>query len=201
DELLGYAGNGIGTTTTFVSLALARAGHDIEILFVGTPPSEPVQEWQKLYDDASVRVRVVPRRDEHVVPGPFARSRDLEHVLRADTPDGVVVQHLGAPAYTSIRLRRLGLAFEHTSFVVFCHGTRQWITDVSRKVRVLPGAQVVAVLERASVELADAVVSPSAYLVDWMRGEGWELPDQTFVIPHVSRAAATGESPPEPPGL
>jgi hypothetical protein len=54
------------------------------------------------------------------------------------------------------------------------------------------------VLERASVELADAVVSPSAYLVDWMRGQGWELPSQTFVIPHVSRSGATGEPPPPP---
>src|SRR6266545_2987761 len=145
DELLGYAGNGIGTTTTFVSLALARAGHDIEILFVGTAPSGPIEpEWQRLYDDANVRVRVVPRGEENVEPGPFARARDLEQVLRADPPDVVVVQDLGAPAYTSLRFRRLGLAFEQTSFVVFCHGTRQWITDVSRKVRVLPGAHLPA---------------------------------------------------------
>ena len=200
DELLGYAGNGIGTTTTFVSLALARAGHDVEVLFVGTAPSEPIDQWQALYDDAGVRVRVVPRSEENVEPGVFARQRDLERVLRADPPAVVVVQDLGAPAYTSLRLRRLGLAFEHTSFVVFCHGTRQWITDVSRKVRVLPGAQAVTVLERASVELADAVVSPSEYLANWMRGEGWQLPEQTFVIPHVSRSAATGEAPPAPPG-
>jgi glycosyltransferase involved in cell wall biosynthesis len=200
DELLGYAGNGIGTTTTFVSLALARAGHDVEVLFVGAAPSEPIQpEWERLYESAGVRVRVVPRGEETVEPGYFARARDLEQALRADPPDVVVVQDLGAPAYTSLRLRRLGLAFEQTFFVVFCHGTRQWITDVSRKVRVLPGAQAVTVLERASVELADAVVSPSAYLVDWMRGEGWQLPEQTFVIPHVSRAAATGDPPPAPP--
>ena len=50
-------------------------------------------------------------------------------------------------------------------------------------------------LERASVELADAVVSPSAYLVDWMQRQGWKLPAQTFVIPHVSRAGATGTAP------
>src|SRR6266576_3333351 len=51
DELLGYAGNGIGTTTTFVSLALARRGYDVQVLFVGTPPMESVEpEWQRLYD-------------------------------------------------------------------------------------------------------------------------------------------------------
>lgn len=200
DELLGYAGNGIGTTTTFLSLALARRGHDVEVLFAGTPKEGPVEpEWQELYDGAGVRVQQVPRGDEPIEPGYFARARDVERALRQDPPDVVVVQDLGAPAYTALRLRSLGLEFEHTSFVVFCHGTRQWITDVSRKVRVLPGAHAVSVLERASVELADAVVSPSAYLVDWMRSEGWRLPERTQVIHHVSRAGATGESPPPPP--
>jgi glycosyltransferase involved in cell wall biosynthesis len=200
DELLGYAGNGIGTTTTFVSLALARQGHDVEVLFAGPPPSAPAApEWQRLYDSAGVRVREVPPAAERVEPGHFARARAVEAALRADPPDVVVVQDLGAPAYTAICLRSLGLAFEDTLFVAFCHGTRQWITDVNRKVRVLPGAHAVTVLERASIELADVVVSPSAYLVDWMRRAGWRLPERTFVIPHVSRAGATGAPPPAPP--
>ena len=196
DELLGYAGNGIGTTTAFVSLALARVGYDVEVLFAGRARAASGDaQWHRLYDEAGVRVRELPAGDQKVEPPHFARSVDVDAVLRANPPDVVIVQDLGAPAYTALRLRRLGLAFERTFFVVFCHGTRQWITDVSRKARVLPGAHAVSVLERASVELADAVVSPSAYLVDWMRGEGWQLPAQTFVIPHVSRAGATGEPP------
>jgi glycosyltransferase involved in cell wall biosynthesis len=200
DELLGYAGNGIGTTTTFVSLALARMDYDVQVLFAGAGPAgRPEPKWQRLYDEAGVQVRIVPEQNVRVEPRYFARARDVEAALRAEPPDVVVTQDLGAPAYTAIRLRSLGLAFETTSFVVFCHGTRRWITDVSRKVRVLPGAHAVSLLERASVELADAVVSPSSYLVDWMRGDGWELPESTFVIPHVSRAGATGADPPPPP--
>jgi glycosyltransferase involved in cell wall biosynthesis len=202
DELLGYAGNGIGTTTTFVSLALARRGYDVQVLFAGAPPTRPVEpEWQRLYDEAGVRVHVVAHGGADVQPSYFARSRDVATALRDDPPDVVVVQDLGAPGYIAIRLRTLGLAFERTSFVVFCHGTRQWVTDVSRKVRVLPGAHAVTLLERASIELADAVVSPSGYLVDWMRREGWKLPERTSVIPHVSRAGATGRRPPAAPEL
>jgi glycosyltransferase involved in cell wall biosynthesis len=200
DELLGYAGNGIGTTTAFVSIALARMGHRVEVLFAGHPPEMPVaREWQELYQAAGVSVQLLPRQAARVQPGHLRRSQDVDAALREDPPDVVIVQDLGAPAYTSIRLRSLGLAFEGTSFVVFCHGTRQWITDISGKVRVLPGALAVTLLERASVEHADVVVSPSAYLVDWMRQQGWLLPEQTFVIPHVSRAGATGEPPPARP--
>src|SRR5204863_253051 len=61
---------------------------------------------------------------------------------------------------------------------------------------VLPGAHAVTNLERASIELADGVVSPSGYLVDWMRSEGWELPAATHVIPYLTRPLATGEPQP-----
>ena len=35
-------------------------------------------------------------------------------------------------------------------------------------------------------------------MVDWMRGQGWQLPERTLVIPLLTRSAATGESPPQP---
>ena len=123
--------------------------------------------------------------------------RAIEVALRAGPPDVVIVQDVGAPGYSALRLRDLGLAFENTLFVVYCHGTRQWITNASRKVRVLPGALAVSRLEQATVELADVVVSPSAYMVEWMRQQGWRLPTAA-VIPLLTRSAATGESPPQP---
>jgi hypothetical protein len=110
----------------------------------------------------------------------------------------VISQDLGAPVYTALRLRRLGLALDETLFVVLCHGTRQWIADATRKIRVLPGALAVSVLERAAIELADVLVSPSAYMVGWMRDQGWNLPERTRVIPHPTRSEATGEPPPPP---
>ena len=197
EELLGYVRDGLGTTTTFVAVALARLGHAVEVLYLGPTPSGQIDpEWQRLYEEAGIRIREVPRSSEPVEPAHFSRMRDVEVALRADPPDVVLVQDLGAPAYIALRLRRLGLAFERTAFVVLCHGTRQWITDVSRKVRVLPGAHAITVLERASLELADVVVSPSVYLVEWMREQGWKLPAQTLVIPHLSRSGAMSEPPP-----
>src|SRR5439155_14477963 len=82
-------------------------------------------------------------------------------------------------------------------FVVFCHGTRRYVADLSPNIAIgdLRTVIGVGVLEQASVELADVVVSPSAYLLDWMRSRGWELPDRTVVIPYFTRSEATGESP------
>lgn len=198
DELLGYTRTGgIGTATSFLALALGRMGHRAEALFTGDPPNAPMaEEWAAAYEKAGVAIRLLQRSEREVEPAYFARMRDVEETLAADPPDAVVVQDLAAPAYTALRMRQLGFGFEHTLFVVYCHGTRRWITDMARKVRVLPGAHAITILEQASIELADVVVSPSQYLVDWMRDERWRLPARSLVIPYLTRAAATGEEPP-----
>jgi glycosyltransferase involved in cell wall biosynthesis len=197
-EILGYVRTGgLGTATTFLAIALARMGHEIEILYVGERPSGAMaREWAGLYESAGVDIRMLPRSGEKVEPAYFARARDAELALRADPPDVVITQDLGAPVCTALRLRSLGLAFQSTLFVAYCHGTRQWITDTARKVRVLPGALAVSLLEQASVELADVVVSPSAYMLDWMERHGWRLPAESFVIPYLTRSNATGEAQP-----
>ena len=199
DELLGYAGNGLGTATTFLAVALARMGHEVEVLYFGKTPTGPVDsEWRRLYERVDVRVRPVLRRETSVEPPHFTGSREVELALRSEPPDVVIAQDFGAPAYCAVQLRRLGLAFESTLFVVYCHGTRQWVADMARKTRVLPGALAVTRLEQAAIELADVAVSPSAYMLDWMRQQGWRLPETAMVIPLLTRSGATGEPPPEP---
>jgi glycosyltransferase involved in cell wall biosynthesis len=199
DELLGYTRTGgIGTATSLLALALGRMGHRVEALYTGEQPSAPMSaDWAAAYEQAGVTIRLLQRSERTVEPGFFARMLDVEDALASDPPDVVVVQDLAAPAYTALRIRQLGFGFETTLFVVYCHGTRRWITDMARKVRVLPGAHAVTILEQASIELADVVVSPSRYLIDWMLGERWRLPARSLVIPLLSRAAATGEPAPE----
>ncbi len=198
-QLLGYVRTGgVGTATTFLAIALARMGHAVEALYIGEPPTQPADpEWTRLYEQAGVTIRVLPR-GEQVEPRLFARIHDVELALIADPPDVVITQDAGAPAYTALRLRQAGLALERTLFVVLCHGTRRWVKAVTQNVRVSTDVLGENVLERAALELADVVVSPSAYLVDWMREQGWRLPERTVVIAHFTRSGATGELPPGP---
>ena len=66
---------------------------------------------------------------------------------------------------------------------------------MSRQLRVKSTTDLldVSVLEQASLELADVVVSPSAYLAGWMHEPGWVLPERTLCIPYVTRSGATGK--------
>ena len=194
DELRGLLPvGGIGTGTTFLALALARMGHDVEVLLFGKSHTTAIDdEWSRTYAAAGISVRFVPQADEIVEPRYFAWMRETQLALRDRPADVVIVQDTTAPAYIALRLRQLGLAFENTLFVVVCYGTRLWMKDVSRTVRVFPYLLGLSVLEGASLELADIVVSPSKYVIDWMTAQGCELPSKTVVIPYLSRSAAMG---------
>jgi O-antigen biosynthesis protein len=187
---------GMGTAITFLALALARLGYSVEILLGKHAPGSIEPYWERVYGAAGVRIRPAPQSDEPVEPWHFAHAHSVMLGLRDDPPDVVIAHDFGAPAYSALRLRQAGLAFENTLFVVFCHGTRRWLVDVAPSIAVGDLHTVLGVsrLEQASLELADVVVSPSAYLVDWMRGRGWQLPQRTLVIPYFTRSDATGES-------
>ena len=201
-ELRGFVpSGGMGTATTLLALALARMGNDVEILLGINAPEAMDAHRADTSARAGVRIRAAPPPDERVEPWHFMHARSIELGLRADPPDVVVAPDFGAPVYTALRLRQAGLAFDDTLFVVFCHGPRRYALDLSPNLAPNDLRHVLGfgIHEQASVELADVVVSPSAYLLDWMRGQGWRLPERALVIPYFTRSTATGEPVPKTP--
>jgi glycosyltransferase involved in cell wall biosynthesis len=195
-QLLGFdASGGVGAATASLAIALARRGHQVECLYIKERLPQPLDpEWAQQYEEAGVALRHVPAYHAAVEPNVFRRMRAVELALRDNTPDVVIAHEYGAPAYIAQRLRRLGLAFERTLFVTYCHGTGPWVKDVTGNPRVAPEMLTNARLEQMGVELADVVVSPSAYLIRWMQERGWRVPAAARVIPLVTRATALGET-------
>ena len=136
-ELRGFVpSGGMGTATTFLALALARIGHEVEILVGINDPGTMDPHWADVYARAGVRIRAAPPPDDRVEPWQFMHARSIELGLREDPPDVVVAPDFGAPAYTALRLREAGIAFADTLFVVFCHGPRRYVLDLSPKLAV-----------------------------------------------------------------
>jgi len=196
-ELRGFRPvGGMGTATAFLALALARLEHPVEILLGRREPHSIDPYWLGVYTNAGIRFRPVPVSADPVEPWEFAHAHAVMLGLRDDPPDVVIAHDFGAPAYSALRLRQAGLGFENTLFVVFCHGPRRYVLDLSPTLEVgdLRAVLGVSILEQAAVELADVVVSPSGFLLDWMRERGWHLPGRALVIPYFTRASATGET-------
>jgi glycosyltransferase involved in cell wall biosynthesis len=189
NEILGVVRTGgSGTANTLIAFALAGAGHDVELLV--TSPSGPATldpVWAARYADRGVGVRLVSAPPHDVDPGAFSLAVGVQETLEQDPPDAAIVDAWSGTGYMALRLRELGLAFHATTFVVLCNGPTEWNYETDRKLpRSFPAFELEAI-ERASAALADAVVSPSAYLLEWLTERGWQLP-RTFVAPYFTES-------------
>jgi glycosyltransferase involved in cell wall biosynthesis len=199
-EILGMPGTGGGgTADSLLAVALGRHGHRVELLVAPRRKiGELVPEWTRIYESAGVRVRAL-EPGSGVRPTFLAPTMAVWHALRAESPDVVVADDSCGLAYAALRARQLGLGQSETAFVVQCHGPTRLLAEVSGKVPDGLARFGEEIAERASLELADLVVSPSAWLLGWMRDRGWPVPDSARVVQYVRESAALDESPARAP--
>ena len=195
-EVVGPTRNGgIGTANTSLALALARAGHDVTLLFTGVPDGESEIEgrkWQRQYSRQGVRFAVLDKGRSSTVRAPHLNVRRAYELYRwlaehdrAEPFDVVHFPECQGHGYYAVLARRQRLAFAHTLFVAGVHSSTRWCVEANRELPRSLDALVDEHLERLSVELADAVVSPSAYMLDYMRTRGWKLPKRAFVQQYI----------------
>jgi glycosyltransferase involved in cell wall biosynthesis len=198
NEILGLVRTGgAGTANTSLAFALAGLGHEVEIF--ATPPPDLTEldsAWARRYREYGVGVNVL-RAKETVVPASMSFVEPVQDALRDAGSEVVIAGDWAGPAYGALRMRQLGLGFGETLFVVYCHGTNEWVYDAHGKVRRSITSFELGALERESIELADAVVSPSAYMLESMRERGWKLP-RMFVVPYITQATVDAPSSPRP---
>jgi glycosyltransferase involved in cell wall biosynthesis len=195
-ELLGRAGTGgAGTADSLLAVALGRRGHRVELLIASGRDIGPLSPtWTRIYDSAGVTIRVLERRPG-VRPPYLAPTLEVFHALREEPPDVVVVDDWRGLAFAALQARQAGLTLTETAFVVHCHGPGRVLAAFAQKVPDTPERFGEQITERTSIELADAVVSPSRWLLDWMRDHSWPVPESAVVIPYLRESTALGETP------
>lgn len=87
-----------------------------------------------------------------------------------------------------------GLALQASQLVVGLHGADvEWAAMLNKRYPTDKYAVELAVFERRTAELADAVVAPSEYMLEYVRSRGWELPSTALVIPNVVALPSAAE--------
>jgi glycosyltransferase involved in cell wall biosynthesis len=186
---------GAATADSLLAIALGRGGHQVDLFVApGREVGELSAAWTQRYDAAGVRIRPIAET-VGVTPSFLGPTAAVLQALRADPPDVVIGDDWRGVSFAPLRMREVGLAFADTAFVHHCHAPGTMLAEFARKVpdRAARFGQEVA--ERNAAELADAVVSPSRWLLDWMTDRGWPAPKHSQVIPHVWLTAALGEPP------
>jgi glycosyltransferase involved in cell wall biosynthesis len=195
-ELLGRAGTGgAGTADSLLAVALGRHGHDVELLVAsGRDIGELNDTWRDRYEAAGVRVRVLQPLPG-VRPPYLAPALEVDKALQERVPGVVIVNDWRGLGHIAQRARLLGTALSDTAFVVHCHGPGRVLAEFAQKVPDTVARFAEEIGERTSVELADAVVSPSAWLLAWMREHRWPVPADARVIQYPRESAVLDEAP------
>ncbi len=181
---------GIGTAMAALADRLSAAGHEVHLLYCpfsagASLPKQLVDHWRA----RGVATHFLPRYtglNGHAHP--YEHALSIADALKDGDWDVIHFHEACGDAAGVLLLRAAGLAFQDTKIVVTAHGATAW----HRRGNFLPWSPDEAMytqLESISSALADVIVSPSAYMVDWLKKH---LPSDTphIVVPNC----LTGES-------
>ena len=191
-EFVGPTRNGgVGTAYTTLALLLAQAGHEVTVLYTCGDWSDTgtIEHWKNYYltrgillvsltTDPGVRIdtSVFVKRSYQTFQW-LTLNEDRFDIVHAPEWQG----HL----YYSVLAKHQSIAFRNITFCVGTHSPSWWIELGNGRILNNIDQLTEDFLERQSVKMADVVVSPSQYLLGWMKAEGWQLPDHVYVTPYV----------------
>jgi glycosyltransferase involved in cell wall biosynthesis len=181
---------GVGTFYASLADALVRHGHEVTIAYALGEHSErgTIRQWVEHYARRQVRFVPVPEPEARLeAPMPRRHAYGVYRWLRERDGEFDVVHfpEWQGVGFYALNAKRQGLAFANTTFVVVCHSPTMHLAP-SHLLPVDDGYFLECdFLERGSVEAADYLVSPSAFLLAWMQHEAWNLPERTFVHPLI----------------
>jgi len=176
----GLGSGGIGGAFHELSLALTRAGYSVHLLYLPTNPEHQRDKaTADYYSDHGVSV-VIPDVDQYTwnpscyVHRSYAMFRYLASLETAY--DVIHFHDYKGIGFFSLAAKQQRLAFADTSLVVQAHGPTRWTLRANGHPFTHPDQLKIDFLERQSIARADILASPSRFMLEWFRREGWSVP-------------------------
>ncbi|MBH1928463.1 glycosyltransferase [Serratia rubidaea] len=182
---------GIGTAFTSLAINMAKSGFDIEVLYTCGDYSESADRdmahWISVYEEHSVKLTVLPMLADINIDAPYFRRKSytVYHWLKDSNRthyDVVISCEWQADLYYTLLAKGQGLFFTDTKFIINTHSSTLWADEGNYQLPYDQNHMELYFMEQKVVEMADEVISPSQYLLDWMRDKKWELPADSHVI-------------------
>nr|WP_312158412.1 glycosyltransferase [Pantoea piersonii] len=180
---------GIGTAFTALATTLASNGFDIDVLYTcgdySESSSKTFNEWSLYYSQHGVNLLSTQLNNEISIDAPYFRKKSYSLFLwlkENNIYDIVISCEWQADLYYSLLAKKQGLNFTKTKFIVNTHSSTLWSDEGNYQLPHDQNHLELYYMEKCVTEMADEVVSPSQYLLDWMKGKGWILPEANCVI-------------------
>ncbi len=182
---------GIGTAFTNLARHLAARGWEVTGLYTLGDHTESglIDQWVEYYRQWGICFIPLPKWVGPVLDATWYRARSYEvyqwlaaHEFEFDL---VIWTEWSAIPYYSLWAKRSGLSFLHLPMIVIIHSPTAWAHAGNYWLPANQDEVDLHEMEPVCVELADHVVSPSRYMIDWMMSRNWPLPPSDRV--HVMR--------------
>jgi glycosyltransferase involved in cell wall biosynthesis len=190
-----FKNGGIGTANTGLAFTLALAGFEVTVAFADADEKGPrvregnFPELKETYGQLGITLDFVPasRFITNAFDDPRSASYCVYLYLKQHEFDVVYFNDCGGHGYYSLLAKRVGVFRNAPLMYVVAHGPQEWVLELN-SLRYWNRSPVIsAFMERRSAALADALISPSQYLVDWMTSHGWAMPAEVMVIQNIVR--------------
>ena len=192
-----FKNGGIGTANTGLALALAEAGWDVSVLFIDCDDegprtrSEPFAEVAARYKKLGVTLEYLPRYSEI-----FEQFRDIRRVSYAiykyvadKAYAAIYFNECGGQGFFTVMAAKAGALPGQPKIVMVTHGPNDWTHELNSQQWGHPQLVVLSYMEKKCIEYADFVISPSEYLLHWMKERDWKLPKSLYVEQNIVSVA------------
>ena len=159
------------------------------LLFTGweEAAADPFSHWVRHYRERGIDLQRLPQADpksietghRHAVRS-YQAYRHLRELERKRPFDVIHFPEVLGHGYYSLCARRLGIAFENTTIAIGTHSSTSWVLEANGTVFQAIDDFADDFIEQRCVEMCDVLISPSAYMFDWMRARGWRAPGAPF---------------------
>ena len=213
DDIIGPVRNG-GIGTAYANLAEFLAGeeHEVTIFYtIGTYCEQGViSEHMASYAKKGIKFMPSPDTIEGGKPN---GSHNMVKAYRAfiwlkqqelagNVFDVIHYHDWCAPGFFIAKARHQGLYFQKTRLICGTHAPDKWAGMGNEELPTSADRLMTYWMERKSAEWADAVVSPSQYMLDWYNQHGVHLTDdqEIRVIQNLIPESMIATEPPETGG-
>jgi glycosyltransferase involved in cell wall biosynthesis/GT2 family glycosyltransferase len=180
---------GIGTSYYALARALARAGHDVTILYAygSYSEQEPVEHWVEVYAGYGIRFVPVPPADGPELRGSHAvkAAYNVYRWLEDKDFDVVHFHEWRGIGFYSLLARSQGRCLQRSFVCVGVHSPSLWHKEGMHE--PVAGVDDIEIdfMERESVARADVAWFPSRHMQAWVTAHGWAVPRRRFVRQYV----------------
>ena len=196
DYLYLIKNGGIGTSFHHTACILAENNFDVTVMFCNLTDhlsSDEIEDARSKLADVSINLELL--FESHIGFNDFEQMypNDIISVssytafqkLKSSDYDLILFPDWRGLGYYSLMAKKQGLAFQETAIWVQTHSTCLWHALSNEQPSFSEFDTKVFHMERKSVSMADVVVGPSRYLLEWKLEHGFEFPEATCVQPYL----------------